>query len=164
MNFNGRGEATQPMNTQQVDPRTVSVWRWQALIVAAIGLVPVAIVATKLSSAASIAALLFYVALTIWFAWLYPSAYYRALSFGIDVQGVTIERGLWWRSRLALPRIRVQHSDVSQGPLQRRYGVATLKLYTAGSRYNKVELPGLTHEDAVSIREALIARGGDSGV
>ena len=164
MNFIGRGEATQPMNTQQVDPRTVAVWRWQALIVAAIGLIPIVIVAPKLPGGVGIAGSLLYLALTVWFAWLYPSAYYRALSFGIDAQGVTIERGLWWRSRLALPRIRVQHSDVSQGPLQRRYGVATLKLYTAGSRYNKVELPGLTHEDAVAIREALIARGGDSGV
>jgi uncharacterized protein len=82
----------------------------------------------------------------------------------VDEQGIVIQRGIFWRSRIALPRVRVQHSDVSQGPLQRRFGVATLKLYTAGSRYTKIELPGLAHDEALALRDTLIAGGGDSGV
>ena len=105
-----------------------------------------------------------YVVVAIYCVWVLPPAHYEALEFGVDEHGITIQRGIFWRSRISLPRVRVQHSDVSQGPLQRRFGVATLKLYTAGSRYTKIELPGLAHEDALALRDALIAEGGESGV
>ena len=65
---------------------------------------------------------------------------------------------------VALPRVRIQHTDVSQGPLERRYGIGTLKLYTAGSRHTRIELPGLNHDDAIALRDALLAEGGGSGV
>ena len=97
-------------------------------------------------------------------SWVWPEAYHRRLRFGIDESGIAIERGVFWRSRIALPRVRIQHTDVSQGPLERRYGVGTLKLYTAGSRHTKIELPGLNHEEAIALRDALLAKSGDSGV
>jgi membrane protein YdbS with pleckstrin-like domain len=151
------------MTTQHVDPNTVHVWRWQGLIVAALLAVPLVIFAT-VDGGAGIGLLLVYALIASVCAWLVPPAYYRALEFAIDEHGISIHRGILWRSRSVLPRIRVQHSDVSQGPLQRRYGVATLKLYTAGSRHTKIELPGLEHDDAIALRDALLARGGDSGV
>lgn len=126
--------------------------------------IPALIFTVVTGTAAARAAFLAYVLAAIVCVWRLPGAYYRALRFDVDDHGITIQRGIVWRSHIVLPRIRVQHSDVSQGPLQRRFGVATLKLYTAGSRYTKIELPGLTHDDAIALRDALIARGGDSGV
>jgi membrane protein YdbS with pleckstrin-like domain len=152
------------MDTRHVDPNTVAVWRWQALTFAVVFAVPMVGVALRDGTSAALGALVVYGVVAIATAWLLPAAHYRALQFGLDDHGIVIERGIWWRSRTALPRIRVQHSDVSQGPLQRRYGVATLKLYTAGSRYTKIELSGLEHDEAVALRDALIARGGESGV
>jgi membrane protein YdbS with pleckstrin-like domain len=152
------------METQHVDPNTVPVWRWHGLLTSLLIAVPLAGIALHLGTAAAGGALLAYFVIAIACVWRLPRAYYRALEFGVDEHGIAIQRGIIWRSKIALPRIRVQHSDVSQGPLQRRYGVATLKLYTAGSRYTKIELPGLQHEDAIALRDALIARGGDSGV
>ena len=96
--------------------------------------------------------------------WGASQAYYRRLRFAIDASGIAIERGILWRSRIAVPRARIQHTDVSQGPLQRRFGVGTLKLYTAGSRYTKIELPGLAHAEAIALRDALLAKTDDSGV
>ena len=89
---------------------------------------------------------------------------YRHLRYAVDEAGIAIESGVLWRSRVSLPRVRIQHTDVSQGPLQRHYGVGTLKLYTAGSRFTRIELPGLAHDEAETLRNALLARGGDSGV
>jgi membrane protein YdbS with pleckstrin-like domain len=152
------------METQHVDPNTVPVWRWQASISALLFSLPLIGFALRQGGAWGSGALLAYLAMAITVVWRLPGAYYRALEFGLDDHGITIRRGLLWRSQIALPRIRVQHSDVSQGPLQRRYGVATLKLYTAGSRYTKIELPGLEHDEAIALRDALLARGGDSGV
>ncbi len=152
------------MDTRHVDPNTVPVWRWHGLLTAMLFAIPLVAIAASGRPGLAVGLLSAYVPIAIVCIWHWPSAYYRALRFGLDEQGITIRRGILWRSHIALPRIRVQHSDVSQGPLQRRYGVATLKLYTAGSRYTKIELPGLTHEDAIALRDALLARGGDSGV
>ena len=44
-----------------------------------------------------------------------------------------------------VPRSRVQHTDVSQGPLERNHGLGTLVVYTAGTDHAKVELGGLDH-------------------
>ncbi len=152
------------MDTRHVDPNTVPVWRWHGLLTAMLFAIPLVAIAASGRPGLAVGLLIAYVPIAIVCIWRWPSAYYRALRFGLDEQGITIRRGILWRSHIALPRIRVQHSDVSQGPLQRRYGVATLKLYTAGSRYTKIELPGLTHDDAIALRDALLARGGDSGV
>jgi hypothetical protein len=151
------------METAQVDRGTISVWRWQGVLATlipafwALGLV------IRFGAPGLFAPLLIVVAgLTL--SWVWPEAYYRRLRFGIDATGIAIERGIFWRSRIAVPRARIQHTDVSQGPLQRRFGVGTLKLYTAGSRYTKIELPGLAHTEAIALRDTLLAESGDSGV
>jgi uncharacterized protein len=151
------------MSLQQVDPATIAAWRWEGLI-GAIGAaiasaVPLAAMAPTLSL---IIPTLVAVtgAITSWF---WPAVRYRHLAYGIDDIGLVIHEGVLWRAQTLLPRARIQHSDVSQGPLQRRYGIATLKLYTAGSRYTKVELEGLRHDDAVALRDSLVKRTDTSG-
>lgn len=152
------------METHNVDPATISVWRAQAALgsviaalIAAIFLLP------QLESAwPLIAILIAIVGLTL--SWIWPPLYYRHLRYGVDDTGIVIQRGVLWRSYIALPRIRIQHTDVSQGPLQRRYGVGTLKLYTAGSRYTEIELSGLAHTEAIALRDALLAGNSVSGV
>src|SRR5262245_24047535 len=47
---------------------------------------------------------------TVW-QWWRLARLYRSLRFGIDATGIRIERGIWWRSIVALPRARIQHSD-----------------------------------------------------
>jgi membrane protein YdbS with pleckstrin-like domain len=52
-----------------------------------------------------------------------------------------------------VPFGRVQHIDVTQGPLERRFGLGTLVLHTAGTRSGAVGLPGLLFEEAGQIRD-----------
>ena len=63
-----------------------------------------------------------------------------------------------------VPRSRVQHTDVAQGPLERRYGLGTLVIYTAGTEHAKVALPGLAYADALRIRDQLLPREGADAV
>jgi membrane protein YdbS with pleckstrin-like domain len=152
------------MPTQRVDPNAVRVWRWQSALTFLVLTLPVLVAGLRMPMPIWVAVALTYISLATLCIWKAPPAHYKALHYGVDAQGITIHRGIFWRSRIALPRIRIQHTDVSQGPLERRYGVATLKLYTAGSRYTKIELPGLAHDRALALRDALLAGGGDSGV
>ena len=48
--------------------------------------------------------------------------------------------------------------DVAQGPIQRRYGLGTLVVHTAGVLSTAVSLPGLPHERALAMRDAIRAQ------
>jgi membrane protein YdbS with pleckstrin-like domain len=74
----------------------------------------------------------------------------------MDDDGIEIRRGLLFRSIISVPKSRVQHTDVSQGPFERRYGLGTLQIYTAGVTYAQVPLSGLSHQRAIEIRDALL--------
>jgi hypothetical protein len=64
---------------------------------------------------------------------------------------------------ITVPRTRVQHTDVSQGPIERRFGLGTLVVYTAGTDHAMVALSGLDHGRALMIREHLLpAAAGDA--
>lgn len=51
------------------------------------------------------------------------------------------------------PFNRVQHSSVTSGIFERRYGLATLILYTAGTNDADLQIPGLKEPDAHAIKE-----------
>jgi membrane protein YdbS with pleckstrin-like domain len=98
-----------------------------------------------------------------WHAHRWPQIDYRHTSYRVDNQAMEIRRGVFWRVVINIPRSRVQHTDVSQGPLERRYSLGTLVIYTAGTTHAKVDLGGLEHGVAMSIREHLLpGRSGDA--
>ena len=90
--------------------------------------------------------------------WRYHSVEHRHTSFVISAAGCEIRRGLLWRRIITVPLSRIQHTDVTQGPLQRAYGLATLTLYTAGTEHAKVDLHGLAFDTAMAIRQYLFER------
>jgi uncharacterized protein len=96
------------------------------------------------------------VALLGWLAIWWPRIDYRHWSYRVSDDGIEIWSGVVWRQTVTVPRSRVQHIDVSQGPLERSYGLATLSVYTAGTQYSKVDLPGLDHGLALALRDALL--------
>ena len=61
----------------------------------------------------------------------------------LDERGIEIRRGVWWRHVVHVPRSRVQHTDVNQGPIERTYGLAHLIIHTAGTISASVALEGL---------------------
>lgn len=89
----------------------------------------------------------------------WPAAAWRHASWSLDARGLEIRRGVLWREVVHVPRTRVQHTDVSQGPIERRFGLATLIVHTAGTHHASVGLSGLPHETAMQIRDHLVAAG-----
>ncbi|HWI20625.1 MAG TPA: PH domain-containing protein [Vicinamibacterales bacterium] len=99
-----------------------------------------------------------------WHAYRWPPRSYAHMFYRIDDEGIEIRRGVHWRTVINIPKSRVQHIDVSQGPVERRYGLGTLIIYTAGTDHAKVELGGLEHGRALAIREHLLPRGTSDAV
>jgi len=144
-----------------LDPAHLSVLRIRAaimaaLLVAAVGaLEMIGVAGTPLPvGAATLAA--FSVAAAA--ALLMPRRRYRSWSYRMDEDELHISSGVWTRTRTVVPFGRVQHIDVVQGPLQRRFGVASLVLHTAGTRSAAVLLPGLAADDAARMRDHIRGR------
>lgn len=88
----------------------------------------------------------------------WPAIHHRHLSWSLTPLRIEIGTGVIWQGVTSVPRSRVQHTDVAQGPIQRRFGLATLTIHTAGSDAAQVHLNGLEYEDALVIRDYLILR------
>ncbi|MBT8040574.1 MAG: PH domain-containing protein [Gammaproteobacteria bacterium] len=71
---------------------------------------------------------------------------------------VAYRHGLFWRKTVLLPFNRIQHVEVSSGPLQRKYGLATLKFFTAGGSSVDLKVDGLTEQRAEQIRSLVTAK------
>ena len=79
------------------------------------------------------------------FAYRWPAARHRHLRYLVEEDGLCIRRGVFWRTVIWIPITRVQHTDVSQGPVQRRLGLGTLTVHTAGPPGASISLAGLEH-------------------
>jgi membrane protein YdbS with pleckstrin-like domain len=102
--------------------------------------------------------------LFVWLAIAWPRIDYRRWQYRVDDRGIEIWSGVVWRAAVVVPRSRVQHIDVSQGPLERSWGLATLSIHTAGTQHSKVDLPGLDHAVALAVRDALLPKDAEPAV
>ncbi len=103
------------------------------------------------------------IGLMFWAVYSLPAAAHRHASWRIDEAGLDIRRGILWRREITIPRARVQHTDVRQGPLERRYRIASLVIHTAGTHAASITLSGLAVPDAHWLRDVLISEVKASG-
>ena len=158
---------------EQLDPRVIPLQQIQwSIIIAAIATGSLAFTILRLLTAEDgfgvvlvmLTLWVVMVVLGMWLALTWPARTYRHCFYRVDDQGIEIRRGVFWRAILNVPRSRVQHIDVSQGPLERRYGLGTLVIYTAGTDHAKVELGGLEHGRAMQLRAQLLPSGAGDAV
>ena len=88
--------------------------------------------------------------------WSLGRARWRRTRWKLDERGLSVKRGLVWHSEVLVPRTRVQHLDLERGPIERRFGLATLVVHTAGTRLNALRQHGFLDADAVALRDALL--------
>jgi membrane protein YdbS with pleckstrin-like domain len=153
-----------PTRELRPHPQLLSVWIWGTLIFVA----PAVLIALTVSMFADhwlIAPLAAIAGASIMaFVTLYGRAWLNRFRCRLLADGLWVDRGVWWRSETFVPRARVQHTDVQQGPIARRYGIASLKVFTAGAGHGEIEIDGLIHADALWLRDELLGRHGQDGV
>lgn len=89
---------------------------------------------------------------------------HRTLRWRFDADGLSVRRGVMWQRETHVPITRVQHLDISRGPLQRSRRLSTLVLHTAGTRSSAVSVPHLDVDDAERLRDALARQHDDDDV
>jgi hypothetical protein len=69
-----------------------------------------------------------------------------------------VRRGLLVRRLSVVPYGRMQFIDVTAGPVERAFGLATVRLHTAAAA-SDARIPGLATEEAARLRDRLAALG-----
>ena len=150
---------------RSLDPRAIPLNRTIGRIVTACVAIPLAAGVGALWAAAGpppgvvvgiVSAWVIVTGALAWWLHVWPALHHRHASYTVNPDGIEIRKGVVWRAAISVPRSRVQHTDVSQGPLERRYGLGTLGVYTAGTDHAKVSLEGLAYDTALKIRDHLL--------
>jgi membrane protein YdbS with pleckstrin-like domain len=84
-----------------------------------------------------------------------PDRIYRRLGYAIDGRLLRTVRGWLFHTDTVVPFVRVQHIDVTRGPVDKMFGTASLVVHTAGTHNSVVVLPGLSPERAAEIRDSI---------
>lgn len=82
----------------------------------------------------------------------------RHMGFLVRQQDVSFKSGLISRSVASVPFGRVQHVAIHRGPLDRRFGLATLQMRTAGGQ---ISIPGLRVELAEDLKQLVADRASE---
>lgn len=155
---------------QNLDARVVKLWRIGQAIRSAVWLGILLIVGLLLAlgevwrfptfAMVFAGAALLRLALFLW----YPARAYAAWGYRLDGKVLETRHGIWWRTVELLPLSRLQHVDLTCGPIERSLGLATLMFHTAGTHQAMVVIPGLDASEAARLRDQLVAVGGDDGL
>ena len=143
---------------ERLDPRAKTLWR----VTGALGALPLLIVGAFVSSSLLrvveaplplgvlpfLAALVLFVVL----AGVMPGLRWRRWRYEIRDEEVDLQRGIFWVSRTLVPLARIQHVDTQSGPLQRRFGLATVVFYTAAGAN---QIPELSAPVAAEVRDRI---------
>lgn len=79
----------------------------------------------------------------------------KAIGYMLRADDIVFRKGILWQRLIAVPYGRMQLVDITQGPLDRAFGVSQLKMVTAAATTG-VQIPGLTQEAADALRDTLI--------
>lgn len=84
------------------------------------------------------------------------------MGYTVRDKDLVYRHGVFWRSVTAVPFNRIQHVETSSSPLDRRFSLATLKLFTAGGSGGDLRIDGLPAERAGQLRALVLDKAGAS--
>lgn len=99
----------------------------------------------------------FWLVVLAW-GWVMLGRNWRSWRYAERADDLLINRGVMWREQTVVPYGRMQLVEVTSGPLERRFGLATLQLHTAAAATDAT-IPGLLPEEAERLRDRLTELG-----
>jgi uncharacterized protein len=93
--------------------------------------------------------------LAIWIIF-YQGLSFHYMGYALREKDISFKSGLLWRSMTTVPFNRVQHCDLKQGILDRRFGLSKLTIYTAGGQSTDLMIPGLLPETAERLKTFIL--------
>jgi membrane protein YdbS with pleckstrin-like domain len=78
------------------------------------------------------------------------------IKYAVREQDVHFQSGLIFRKLVSQPILRIQHIELKRGPIERKAGLATLQVFSAGGVAHTFQIPGMEYEKAVALRKFII--------
>jgi membrane protein YdbS with pleckstrin-like domain len=91
-------------------------------------------------------------------AWVLIGRNQRSWRYAERDDELLVSHGIMFRELVVVPYGRMQFVDVTAGPLERAYGIATVELHTA-TPATDAKIPGLHPDEASRLRDRLSALG-----
>lgn len=151
---------------EHLDPRALRLWRIseavQSVFFVIIGAAVTAALVLLTDLSPFLASLPVVIALILAVAdvVLVPSLRWKHWRYEVRDLEVDLQRGLLTITRTRVPMARIQHVDTRRGPLEQRFGLATVILYTAAGA-NQIPALDLAIADNVRDRIASLANTHD---
>ena len=92
------------------------------------------------------------------FGWWVIGRNARAWGYAERDEDLYIKHGALFRELVAVPYGRMQFVDITAGPFEQLYGIASVRLHTASPRTN-ARIPGLPADEAAWLRDRLTDLG-----
>lgn len=108
-------------------------------------------------------ALVISVIFIVYMVFVSPYLAYKYFRYEVRDFEVEIQHGVFVIKRVLVPMVKVQHVDTKQGPLQRKFGLATVTVSSAATTH---EIPALKEDIADQLRNriSVLARVEDEDV
>ncbi len=103
---------------------------------------------------------LFAIAVSIAMIW--PGISVQRRGYVLRDKDILFRKGVIWRSVTAIPFNRIQHVETSSTPLERKFGLATLQLFTAGGSSGDLKIGGLGKDIAERLRIFILNKAGSA--
>ncbi|MFQ6148570.1 PH domain-containing protein [Streptomyces seoulensis] len=97
------------------------------------------------------------VAAAAW-GWVLLGRNWRSWRYAERADDLLISRGVLWHEETVVPYGRMQLVEVTSGPVERRFGLATVQLHTAAAATDAT-IPGLDPAEAERLRDRLTELG-----
>jgi len=88
-------------------------------------------------------------------------AYYKSLEYLIDSDSIKMKKGVFWKKNVTIPFTKITNLDVTEGPVQRMFGIGTIKVQTAGAggqQGAQPELKLLGVRDLEGVKDSIMER------
>lgn len=97
------------------------------------------------------------------FVYLFPKLRWLRWRYEVREQEIELQYGLFIVKRTLVPMIRVQHVDTQQGPILRKYNLASITISTAATSHT---IPALITSEADELRSriSILARVAEDDV
>ncbi|MFD3498880.1 PH domain-containing protein [Streptomyces sp. NPDC058676] len=96
-------------------------------------------------------------ALTAW-GWVMLGRNWRSWRYAERADDLLISRGVLWQEETVVPYGRMQLVEVTSGPVERHFGLASVQLHTAAAATDAT-IPGLDPAEAERLRDRLTELG-----
>lgn len=95
--------------------------------------------------------------------YLVPKIRWKIWRYEVHEQEIELQHGIFIKVRTLIPMVRVQHVDTEQGPLLRKYQLASVVVHTAATVH---KIPALKEAEAEELRIYIskLARTADEDV